>query len=348
MRRNNRGSKLLAVLLVLAMLLCSFPMVYAEDAAAEIFAAKQEYMPEIEQESVMVAAEPAAESELAEVPEEESETDLAPVAVPEEVPVQESELVEVPEEEPAAEAGPVEAVEEEPAAEVEPAEVPEEEPEDEFTPAEAEEEEAKAEVDLVEIPEGEPTTELDPAVVPEEEPVAESDSAKIPEEEPAAEPDPAEAGKEEPAAEADPAEIPEETPEEYKPETEAETEAEVQTEEKSEEDGEASEDTVYESDDDEVGLVSEELAEIFSNPDVYERIEFTGTVDIELKDSEICYDRDVTLVARVSGADMEYRLVWEANDGNGWFAVASGEEYTFLLTSDIVNREYRVVLFRVL
>ena len=70
-------------------------------------------------------------------------------------------------------------------------------------------------------------------------------------------------------------------------------------------------------------------------------------MDIELKNSEICYDRDVTLVARVSGADMDYRLVWEVNDGSGWIAVASGDEYTFLLTPDIVNREYRVVLFRV-
>ena len=70
-------------------------------------------------------------------------------------------------------------------------------------------------------------------------------------------------------------------------------------------------------------------------------------MDIELKNSEICYGRDVTLVARVSGADMDYRLVWEVNDGSGWFAVASGDEYTFLLTPDIVNREYRVVLFRV-
>ena len=60
-------------------------------------------------------------------------------------------------------------------------------------------------------------------------------------------------------------------------------------------------------------------------------------MEIELKDSEICYDRDVTLVARVSGADMDYRLVWEANDGSGWFAVASGEEYTFLLTPETGN-----------
>ena len=53
-------------------------------------------------------------------------------------------------------------------------------------------------------------------------------------------------------------------------------------------------------------------------------IEFNGSVDIELKSGEICYDRDVTLVARVSGADMDYRLVWEANDGSGCFLCLGG------------------------
>ena len=208
MRRNCGGSKLLAALLVLVMLLCSFPIVYAKDAAMESTVAKQESTPETGPESVMVTPEAA-------------------------------------EEKPAAEAGPVE--------------------------------------------------------------------------------------------------IPEETLEGSKPEAEAEIE------EKSEEDAdeEASEDTLYEFDDDEFGSVSGELLEIFNNPDTYERIEFTGTVDIELKNSDICYGRDVTLVARVSGVDMDYHLVWEANDGSGWFAVASGDEYTFLLTPDIASREYRVVLFRV-
>ncbi len=112
-------------------------------------------------------------------------------------------------------------------------------------------------------------------------------------------------------------------------------------------DEEASEDTFFEFDDDDCGSVSDELLEIFSNPDAYEKAEFDGSVEIELKNGEICYDRDVTLVARVSGADMDYYLVWEANDGDGWYAIASGEEYTFLLTPDIAAREYRVVLFRV-
>ena len=230
MRRNNKGGRLLAALLVLIMLLCSFPMVYAADTAAVNTVANREYNPETGMESVMIAAEPAA------------------------------------------------------------------------------------------------TPETDPADVPEEEPAEAPEPADIPEEES--------------AAEVNPAEVPEEeTEKDSGPEAEPETEADPGEE--------ASEDTLYEFDDDEVGSVSGELLEIFNNPDTYERIEFTGSVDIELKSGEICYDRDVTLVARVSGADMDYRLVWEANDGSGWFAVASGDEYTFLLTPDIVNREYRVVLFRV-
>ena len=234
MRRNNKGGRLLAALLVLIMLLCSFPMVYAADTAAVNTVADREYNPETGMESVMIAAEPAA------------------------------------------------------------------------------------------------TPETDPADVPEEESAETSEPADVPEEEPAAEVNPAEIPEEETEKDSEP---------EAEPETEEEPEADT--------DEKTSEDALYEFDDDEAGSVSEELLEIFNNPDTYERIEFTGTVDIELKNSEICYDRDVTLVARVSGADMDYRLVWEVNDGSGWFAVASGDEYTFLLTPDIVNREYRVVLFRV-
>ena len=248
MRRNNKGGRLLAALLVLIMLLCSFPMVYAADTAAVNTVADREYNPETGMESVMIAAEPAA------------------------------------------------------------------------------------------------TPETDPADVPEEESAETSEPADIPEEEPAEAPEPADIPEEEPAAEVNPAEIPEEeTEKDSEPEAEPETEEEPEADT----DEKTSEDALYAFDDDEVGSVSEELLEIFNNPDTYERIEFTGTVDIELKNSEICYDRDVTLVARVSGADMDYRLVWEVNDGSGWFAVASGDEYTFLLTPDIVNREYRVVLFRV-
>lgn len=275
MRRIFKENRLLAALLVLVMLLCSFPMVYAEDAAAEIAVAEQEYTPETEPETVTAEAEPAAESEPAEVPAEEPETETAPAEDPEEAPAEECEPEEIPEEAPVQEPEATETAEEEPAVEADPAEIPEEIPEETETETEAE---------------TEPKAEVEP---------------------------------------------------------EAEAEAAVEEESEEDADEEAAEEALYEFDDDEVGSVSEELLEIFNNPDTYERIEFTGSVEIELKNSEICYDRDVTLVARVSGADMDYRLVWEANDGSGWFPVASGHEYTFLLTPDIVSREYRVVLFRV-
>lgn len=343
MRRNYRGSKLLAALLVLVMLLCSFPMVYAEDTATEIAAVEQEYTPEIEPESVMAEAEPAAESELVEAPEEEPAAEAEPVEIQEEEPAIEPKLVEITEEEPTVEPELVEVPEEEPAIEAEPVEILKEEPAVEPEFAEVQEEEAAAEPETVEIP--------------EEEPAAEPETVEVQEEEPAAETEPVAALEEEPVTESEPVVIPEETPEETETETVAETEAEagieeesvVEPEAESEEDAdeEASEDTLYVFDDDEVGSVSDELLEIFNNPDTYEKVEFTGSVDIVLKNSEICYDRDVTLVARVSGADMDYRLVWEANDGSGWFAVAAGEEYTFLLTPDIVSREYRVILYRV-
>ena len=85
MRRNNRGSKLLAALLILVMLLCSFPIVYAEDAAAEISATEQEYTPDTVPEAVTVVPE-AAEPEPALIPEKEPAQESEPAEVPEEAP----------------------------------------------------------------------------------------------------------------------------------------------------------------------------------------------------------------------------------------------------------------------
>jgi hypothetical protein len=52
----------------------------------------------------------------------------------------------------------------------------------------------------------------------------------------------------------------------------------------------------------------------------------------------------------VFGAEaLNYRLIWEANDGDGcgWYTVGTGTEYTFLLTRANAGREYRVALFSV-
>ena len=145
----------------------------------------------------------------------------------------------------------------------------------------------------------------------------------------------------EPASEPDFVDVPEEEPEE-EPE-------EDPWDEEDEEEEESFDDDLFEFDDDDAGSVSDDLLDQFNNPETYENIEFSGTADIVLKDSKIYYDRDVTLQAKVSHVEMSYRLVWEANDGDerGWYTIASGPEYTFTVTRDIVDREYRVVLFSV-
>jgi hypothetical protein len=142
----------------------------------------------------------------------------------------------------------------------------------------------------------------------------------------------------EPASEPEFVEVPEE-----------ETEPDPESEAAEEADEEESEDEFFEFDEDDAGTVSDELLDQFNNPETYEMVEFSGTADIVLKNDEIYYDRDVTLVAKVSGVEMSYRLVWEANDGDerGWYTIASGPDYTFTVTRDIVDREYRVVLFAV-
>ena len=197
----------------------------------------------------------------------------------------------------------------------------------------------EAAVEVQQVP-----AEAEPEVieVPEEEPAAEPEVVEIPEEEPAAEPEVAEIPEEEPAAEPEVAEIPEEEPAEA-PEDEWNDEPETESVRENE-----SEDLI-EIEDDDAGAVSEERLAEFNNPETYEATGFSGSVEIEMKSSEIRCGGDVTLAAKVAGVEMNHRLVWEANDGDGrgWFTVGSGPEYTFTLTRDIVNREYRVSLYTV-
>ncbi len=103
-------------------------------------------------------------------------------------------------------------------------------------------------------------------------------------------------------------------------------------------------------DDDDAGFISSELLGRYNSLGEDQKARFTGSVDIEMKEGEIAFGRDVTLVAKVSGAGaLNYSLVWEANDGDGsgWHAVGAGSEYTFLLTRGNADREYRVLLFTV-
>ena len=159
---------------------------------------------------------------------------------------------------------------------------------------------------------------------------------------PASDPEPEKAAvPEKPASEPDTAAVPEDKPAE-EPEKEEEPAQEAIEAEP--------EDKLYEFDDDDAGYVSDELLDRFNNPEAGEKAVFTGTADIEIKESEIAFGRDVTLVAKVSGAEeLSYRLVWEANDGDGrgWYAVGTGPEYIFRLTHDNAEREYRVALFTV-
>jgi hypothetical protein len=55
------------------------------------------------------------------------------------------------------------------------------------------------------------------------------------------------------------------------------------------------------------------------------------------------------LEARVRDANLSYRLIWEANDKDdrGWYTIASGETYSYTLTAENMDREYRVVLYSV-
>ena len=200
---------------------------------------------------------------------------------------------------------------EEPVAEAEMAEVTDEMTTVETGIVEVSEEMAEAEIGTAEVPEETAEAEIGTAEVPEETTDAEAEAAEASEEATAAEP---ETGHEE-----------EPVPETIEEETE---------------------DIPGEAEAEDAGAVSDEPADE-TTPEADQEFEFTGTIEIELKDSEIVFGGDVTLVAVVTGADtLNYRLVWEANDGDdrGWYAVGSGAEYTFTMTEDIVDREYRVML----
>lgn len=215
----------------------------------------------------------------------------------------------------------------------------------------------------VEIQEEAPVSEPEPEAVPEETleeaPVAEPEPEMVPEEiqeeAPAADPEPEavpeEILEEAPVADPEPEMAPEEIPEEAPAAaSEGKQEETQETESADEANDEASDDeALIELEDDDAGSVSEELLEEFNNPETYEETHSDISAEIEMKAGELRYGGDITLVAKVSGANMKYRIVWEANDGDGrgWFTVGSGSEYTFTLTPEVVKREYRVALFSV-
>ena len=101
-------------------------------------------------------------------------------------------------------------------------------------------------------------------------------------------------------------------------------------------------------DDWDAGVVSTELLERFNSTSNYEQMEFNGTADIEFKNEGMLrYGDEIKLEAKVRDVNLSYRLIWEANDNDdrGWYTIASGERYSYTLTADNLDREYRVVLF---
>ena len=187
-----------------------------------------------------------------------------------------------------------------------------------------------------------PAAEEAPAAPAAEEVPAAEEETPATEEIPAAE-EKAQAAEEVPAAEevtpaAEEAPAAEETPEA--------ADEEGTTEETAEED---SDEEFVEFEEDDAGTVTEELLDEFNNPETFEAPETRAEAEIVLKNSELRYGEAVTLAARVSGVELNCRIVWEASDGDerGWFTVGSGPEYTFTLTPEVVEREYRVVLFSV-
>ena len=101
-------------------------------------------------------------------------------------------------------------------------------------------------------------------------------------------------------------------------------------------------------DDWDAGTVSDELLDKFNNVSNYEEMEFNGTAEIELKnEGYLRFGDEIKLEAKVQDVNLSYRLVWEANDDDerGWYTIASGEKYSYTLTADNLDREYRVVLF---
>ena len=200
----------------------------------------------------------------------------------------------------------------------EPEETAEAEPAEEAAPAAEPETTAEAEPAEAAVPAAEPETTAEAEPAEEAAPAAEPEIPAEPEtaDEPAAEP---EASDEEP-----------ETADEY-------------------EDFDDSQVTEFEEfEDGNGGYVNPELLEPFDAIANAERIPFSGSAEIRLKNSGMIRTGDrVTLQAVLQDVNMDCRVVWEATDSDerGWFEVGNGTEYSYTLTEENMTREYRVVLF---
>ena len=224
--------------------------------------------------------------------------------------------------------------------------------EPEFIPESGETAEAEPAEETAPAAEPESATETEPAeeAAPATEPETAAETEPAEETAPAAEPETA--AEAEPAEEAVPAAEPE-TPAE--PETADEPETEPEASDEEPETADEYEDfndfpvTEFEEfEDGNGGYVNPELLEPFDAIANAERIPFSGSAEIRLKNSGMIRTGDrVTLEAVLQDVNMDCRVVWEANDSDerGWFEVGNGTEYSYTLTEENVTREYRVVLF---
>ena len=206
--------------------------------------------------------------------------------------------------------------------------------EPEFIPESGESAEAEPAEETAPAAEPETTAEAEPAeeTAPAAEPETTAEAEPAEEAAPAAEPDiPAEPETaDEPAAEPEASDEEPETADEY-------------------EDFDDSQVTEFEEfEDGNGGYVNPELLEPFDAIANAERIPFSGSAEIRLKNSGMIRTGDrVTLQAVLQDLNMDCRVVWEANDSDerGWFEVGNGTEYSYTLTEENMTREYRVVLF---
>ena len=224
--------------------------------------------------------------------------------------------------------------------------------EPEFIPESGESAEAEPSEDTAPAPEPETTAEAEPAeeAAPAAEPETTAEAEPAEAAVPAAEPETT--AEAEPAEEAAPAAEPEIPAE---PETADEPAAEPEASDEEPETADEYEDfddsqvTEFEEfEDGNGGYVNPELLEPFDAIANAERIPFSGSAEIRLKNSGMIRTGDrVTLQAVLQDVNMDCRVVWEANDSDerGWFEVGNGTEYSYTLTEENMTREYRVVLF---
>jgi len=342
--------RLAAFLLMLTMLIGSFPVGYSEEE--NVTEGTEMGVPDVTEG---IEPEPQNDLEAETAPEVERESQSAAEPVPETAQESEPETEPVPEaeQESEPEGDPTPKAEQESEPEAEPVPEAEQEPEPEAESAPEAEQEPEPEADQEPEPETEPEQESEPEMEQDTTPETEQESES-------------EDREQQETPEATPGPEPGDAMAELTPEPDFELEELPRDDEEDEgeeeyEESETFDDDEYdeyeEFDDDNMGSVSEELLCQFNDPKLYETMEFSGSADIEMADGNIVWDENwdgkITLKAKVRDANLSYRIVWEAtdHDDRGWFTVGSGDEYTFTLTPENVEsvgeREYRVVLFTV-